>query len=112
MQHSTIPTQAFRIHVASTKIHNINIIINNNIYLYEIETKQQLEHRLKKQVKQQIKNRINERMEKYIKTFQKKTKTRTNTSKINDQAEFNKLMDHVFSKNTKFKNYPQYFPFD
>ena len=78
----------------------------------KIETKIQLEHRLNNQVKQQIKNGINEKMEKHIKNFQNNYRTKTNTSHTKNQAEFNKLMDHVFNNNTKFKTYPKYFMCD
>ena len=81
------------------------------LYIYKkIETKTQLEHRLNNRVKQRIKSRINERMEIHIKNFQNKNKTKkTNTSYTIDQERFDKLKNHVFNNNTKFKYSKQYF---
>ena len=78
----------------------------------KIETQIQSQHKLQNRIREQIKNRINERMEKHIKNFQNKNKTKTNISNITERENFNKLMDHVFSNETKYKTDPKLFTYN
>ena len=63
----------------------------------EIESQK---YRLKQKIRKQIKERIQERMNTYS---QDNNKTKTDTLNVTEDEKFNKLMDHVFSNNTKFK---------
>ena len=69
----------------------------------KIDTEIRSQYRLKQKIKEQIKERITGRIEEHTQKLQQKNKTKIKTVNTTEQENYNKLVDHVFNNNTKFK---------
>ena len=79
----------------------ILILLLTLFFIYmKIDTEIESQYRLKQKIRKQIKERIQEQMNTYS---QDNNKTKTDILNVTEDKKFNKLMDHVFNNNTKFK---------